>query len=736
MTKIKQLINMGAHPNTGDYDGRTPLHLAAAEGKMQVLKYLMTVKGANINVVDRFGGTPLEDAERHEEMAAVKWIKSMGGLKNIVAKEEAVDVAAPQEPKKTGAAGMVELMLKSRNGNVITFFKPHQADSVGDFVSIMNQIPLETELSRIKGFVTKDMSMLANIFDMGEPDYAIEMDQEDFDELTARFHEAAKEVKEGTFGCDLGDKYEWTDQLEHDNLNEYLRNSPIQYLENTPPERLFNHMKLWRKTIGTDYGACSVVLANDTEEEGDYWVNACISNVHIHSEVQRFSKYMANLNLRVDRIHLDRIKDPNDGDKAMVRALVTPIGGAKMDVEKLKVEVPRLKFLDDEVTKWVGKADISYTEAEVCTSLGNMIFSVVNKEHPYAYTLDRVMRILQFEEHQSIAKETAQLFLAKFNPDKPLTAPEVAQKADDIRKNIEANVQGNIQQHLLLKMVTAVEKSLRTNVYLPHRMSLTIRIDPTLLLHEHPAEPYGVFFCHSRRMNGFHVRFRDIARGGLRVVPTDGVERFGQEAMRHFDEVYGLAFAQQLKNKDIPEGGSKCVVLVNINDRMPGSRDWLIRKSVRCFTDGLLDLISPEPETKSHIVDLWGKDELLYLGPDENIIPEDIVWVTEQAAKRHMKYPRAFMSSKPHAGINHKVYGVTSEGVAVFLKVALKNCGFDTEKDDFTIKMTGGPNGDVAGNMIKIMRRDYHGRGKFVGIVDHTGGVEDPNGDVAGNMIK
>ena len=39
--------------------------------------------------------------------------------------------------------------------------------------------------------------------------------------------------------------------------------------------------------------------------------------------------------------------------------------------------------------------------------------------------------------------------------------------------------------------------------------------------------------------------------------------------------------------------------------------------------------------------------------------------------------------------------------------------------------MTGGPNGDVAGNMIKIMNRDQKKRAKFVGIVDHTGGMFD-----------
>merc|ERR1719336_1202367 len=93
-----------------------------------------------------------------------------------------------------------------------------------------------------------------------------------------------------------------------------------------------------------------------------------------------------------------------------------------------------------------------------------------------------------------------------------------------------------------------------------------------------------------------------------------------------------------------------------------------------------------------------------------------------------MKYPAAFMSSKPEAGINHKVYGVTSEGVAVFLKVALQQQGFNTDTDSFTAKITGGPNGDVAGNMIKILCRDYPGRAGIVGMCDHTGGVENESG--------
>jgi len=159
-----------------------------------------------------------------------------------------------------------------------------------------------------------------------------------------------------------------------------------------------------------------------------------------------------------------------------------------------------------------------------------------------------------------------------------------------------------------------------------------------------------------------------------------------------------------------------------------GSVDFLRRKAVRSFTDGLLDLITPDPIVKERMVDYLGEEELLYLGPDENILPQDIEWIAARAAKRGLKYPDAFMSSKPEAGINHKVYGVTSEGVAVFLNVALKELGWDTENDSFTVKITGGPNGDVAGNMINILRRDYPGRAKIVGMVDHSGGIENDAG--------
>ena len=137
------------------------------------------------------------------------------------------------------------------------------------------------------------------------------------------------------------------------------------------------------------------------------------------------------------------------------------------------------------------------------------------------------------------------------------------------------------------------------------------------------------------------------------------------------------------------------------------------------------------------------------------MIPEDINWIVKRARERGYPIPSAFMSSKPDAGINHKTYGVTSEGVQVFLDVALREMNMHpsqrqqqiaaaaagasssassaaaSEEDSgeqgssqrpyFTVKMTGGPDGDVAGNMIKILHREYGEQGcRIVGLADGT----------------
>lgn len=302
------------------------------------------------------------------------------------------------------------------------------------------------------------------------------------------------------------------------------------------------------------------------------------------------------------------------------------------------------------------------------------------------------------------------------------------------------------EREFLNGMLDAVDATLRSNVHSKKRYALAMRLSPEYMGHGTVGTdlPFGVFYVSGRRFRGFHVRFRDIARGGLRVVTPRQEDQHAVESARQFFEAYNLAYAQQLKNKDIPEGGSKAVVLVepHESDLFWPSKfgdKFMVRKCVRAFTDAMLDLITKNYDGSE--VDYYGQDELVYLGPDEQILPEDIEWITHRAESRGYPLPAAFMSSKPGAGFNHKQYGVTSEGVAVYLNTALKaflNQGGESGAEDvpFTVKITGGTDGDVAGNLVKILARDYGARVKVVGMCDGTATVEDPDGIPMQELLK
>lgn len=79
LVEVKRLVAAGARPDTGDYDSRTPAHLAASEGRLDVLRYLVKQDDVDVNARDRWGGTPLTDAVRHRRADVVAWLKANGG---------------------------------------------------------------------------------------------------------------------------------------------------------------------------------------------------------------------------------------------------------------------------------------------------------------------------------------------------------------------------------------------------------------------------------------------------------------------------------------------------------------------------------------------------------------------------------------------------------------------------------------------------------------------------------
>jgi glutamate dehydrogenase len=561
-------------------------------------------------------------------------------------------------------------------------------------------------------------------------------------------------------------------------MAEFLTRCTHDYVVTSNTRRLCLQREMYEEVIGTEGVSVQIEGGWDSggsgidseavgaaDSEALHMITIAAANVQPRAHMIKLAQYLSLFDLDVQRTHLDVVDDPaGEGHVAMIRLLVASDDQQMTPTrwKKLATEIKRLKWLDDKVIDLVmnhtvdeaGTLDLPCSE--VIVALCSMLHGPLAKVNQYAFARARIFDLVKDPRVLPHAAAIAQLFLDKFDPAThradggrmPAADLDAARAA--IKKDLENNVEMEDARVLLNKMLDATAATLKTNAYVADRFALAMRLDPAILgVNEVVGTdvPFGSVFVHGRRFNGFHVRFRDIARGGLRVVLPQSSEQHALESARQYDEAYSLAFAQQLKNKDIPEGGSKAVALVDCPAEAGREeqfetdaefRHYVMRKSVKAFSDAMLDMLSEHEHVRERIVDYYGEPELIYLGPDENVIPDDINWMIERAHKRGYPIPNAFMSSKPDAGINHKVYGVTSEGVAVFADVALHAAGFTPREPDspFTVKITGGPDGDVAGNIINILNREYGSNVVIVAIADGTGCAEDPAGLDMGELIR
>jgi glutamate dehydrogenase len=369
--------------------------------------------------------------------------------------------------------------------------------------------------------------------------------------------------------------------------------------------------------------------------------------------------------------------------------------------------------------------NLSINAANLMRSIAIWVHVMLGKENPYYYSNYKIRTT--FHKNEKVTRQLVDLFRIRFDP-----LMEVNRQNDgflEAKKAITKSVEeiiDEVEKDIFLESVNLICNMQKTNYFMPTKTGLAFRVAPEALNKKYyPYHPFGIFFIVGRDYRFFHIRWKEIARGGLRVVMPRNTSDFDFALAGLFDEVYGLSYAQQLKNKDIPEGGSKAVLLL----RPDGHR----HKAVRGAINAMLDLLvrrdeSDEEASPNVLIDYYNKDEIIYLGPDENMTNDLIEWVPQQALRRGYRYAAAFMSSKPGAGINHKEYGVTSEGVNVFVDNALRFIGINPNSQDFTIKLTGGPDGDVAGNELKILHREYGAHGKVVAIADGFGAAFDPKG--------
>ena len=135
---IQDQLQRGSEVTCRDYDLRTPLHLAAAENQLHVVRFFIEEASGDggafdVNPVDRWGGTPLDDANLHGHREVIAALEKAGAQRGEIAR------AVDRRPVSSSPLAVVDSL---KSGELIW------AASMGDLAAIRRLVaqgvPLET----------------------------------------------------------------------------------------------------------------------------------------------------------------------------------------------------------------------------------------------------------------------------------------------------------------------------------------------------------------------------------------------------------------------------------------------------------------------------------------------------------------------------------------------------------------------------------------------------------------
>ena len=507
-------------------------------------------------------------------------------------------------------------------------------------------------------------------------------------------------------------------------------------------------------------------------------------NTHKYKFLYKISKLMYRHNLVMKNVNAEYI-DPYSPNNILLMSLA--IHGKEnqsawdvTDLDDFFRELCLLKYFQDGdlvESQFVSENLITGNEGNLLRCLTDLTHQFLLHADVNMYSKENIIEA--FVRHKELTVKIVKAFQLKFHPTEK-NIEKYEDKNNCFEKMIEKIDTGNLahdirRKNILRTTLSLIEYTLKTNFFVQNKSAISFRINPNILstlCYNHkekfPEIPYGIFFMKGKAFIGFQVRFKDLSRGGLRTIFPKKIEQAKWEEINIFSECYNLAYTQQKKNKDIPEGGSKAVIFIEPFEDLSyetevyqkelllsGESDSEVSNKIqtyhknqrliylysyqRAFIYSLISLINCNDDGKlknTEIIDYHKRPEYIYLGPDENMHNCMINWIAEYSEKVEYKLGQAFISSKPKYGINHKQFGVTSYGVNVYMHNILQYLDIDPEKDPFTVKISGGPDGDVAGNQIYNLYRFYSKTAKVVAITDISGTIYDPEGLDLKELVK
>jgi glutamate dehydrogenase len=578
-------------------------------------------------------------------------------------------------------------------------------------------------------------------------DYASLSDAEVAAALLTDQHQPPAEVKQAIETSLITHAPEF-DMHQLDELVKLLWINNPEYVKVSHPERLARVLDLYQKTQAHGGIHLEIDPIGNAVNGETHRIMFGVSNPPQRDFLLQVVEVFKRLNIGVKRTYTITLSN-GIFPSFLATFYVQPRNGAQLEMgnalfQALQDELYNTQIISSDSTSFnelVTTGIMSGTDATLIKALITFCHTNLAHNKPDQFNPEVVQRA--FLAHPDISLQLLKLFHTRFKPH--LTNRE-ALYADTLQASKTQVEQFNTGRRFLDETrrvifrcaISFITHCLKTNFFVDEKHALAFRLDPLYLeeLGEEftadlPKErPFRITFFAGRSGSGYHIGFSDIARGGWRTLMTQGHDDYTNSANTLFRENYVLAHTQHLKNKDIYEGGSKMVSILNTRPDTPKPTVLqYLYKLQYGFTNAFLDLyVTENGKAKDpRVVDYYGEDEPIELGPDENMHDVMIELIAQLAVQRGYLLGAGIMSSKK-VGINHKEYGVTSIGVIRFAEVTMQETlGINMHTDPFSIKITGGPNGDVAGNSMRLLLERCQ-QVQIRMIVDGTAAAFDPLG--------
>ncbi|MEU3464566.1 NAD-glutamate dehydrogenase [Streptomyces sp. NPDC006733] len=324
------------------------------------------------------------------------------------------------------------------------------------------------------------------------------------------------------------------------------------------------------------------------------------------------------------------------------------------------------------------------------------------------------------------------LFQARMSPDHQRAGKELT---DGLLEELDGaldQVASLDEDRILRSFLTLIKATLRTNYFQrrddgqPHSY-LSMKFDPQAIPDLPAPRPAFEIWVYSPRVEGVHLRFGKVARGGLRW--SDRREDFRTE-------VLGLVKAQMVKNTVIvPVGAKGGFVGKRLPDPAVDRDAWLAEgiASYKTFISGLLDitdnLVGGEVVPPNGVVRHDEDDTYLVVAADKGTASfSDIA--NEVAVSYGFWLGDAFASGGS-VGYDHKKMGITAKGAWESVKRHFREMGHDTQTEDFTVVGVGDMSGDVFGNGMLLSEHI-----RLIAAFDHRHIFLDPTPDAATSFAE